>query len=273
MNRFGAMQGRLVPPEGGRLQSFPREGWRDEFERASSAGLDYIEWIYDGYGADVNPLLTPAGRREMIARCNAAGVKIVALCADYYMERPLLPNADARDDLRRLLPMCREVGVERVVLPFVDNSALSDNQTGCAIDFLNQAAVWARELGIELHLETSLPPGRFAALLAELPADTVKVNYDSGNSASLGYPPADEFAALGSRIGSVHIKDRVLGGGTVPLATGSADFASLFTELRRIQYARDFTLQVARGEPGDEVAWARRNVDFVRRHWPDGGAA
>ena len=37
----------------------------------------------------------------------------------------------------------------------------------------------------------------------------IKVNYDSGNSASLGYDPTDEFAAYGERVGSVHIKDRV----------------------------------------------------------------
>ena len=44
---FGIMQGRLVPPEGGRYQSIPRERWRDEFPRAQAAGIGYIEWIVD----------------------------------------------------------------------------------------------------------------------------------------------------------------------------------------------------------------------------------
>ena len=50
---------------------------------------------------------------------------------------------------------------------------------------------------MELHLETSLNPQRFAELLAKVPHPMLKVNYDSGNSSSLGYHPRDEFAAYG----------------------------------------------------------------------------
>jgi hexulose-6-phosphate isomerase len=89
------------------------------------------------------------------------------------------------------------------------------------------------------------------------------VNYDSGNSASLGYRPRDEFAAYGARVGSVHIKDRRRGGGTVPLGTGDTDFPALFDCLRAAGYRGDFILQAARGRPGDEVAWATANRSFV----------
>ena len=40
----GIMQGRLVPPVDGRIQAFPAENWKDEFELASDAGLACIEW-------------------------------------------------------------------------------------------------------------------------------------------------------------------------------------------------------------------------------------
>jgi hexulose-6-phosphate isomerase len=91
----------------------------------------------------------------------------------------------------------------------------------------------------------------------------LKVNYDSGNSASLGYEPTDEFAAYGTRVGSVHIKDRVNGGGTVPLGSGNTNFKALFECLGELGYSGDFVLQVARGTRGDEVAWARSNRDYV----------
>jgi hexulose-6-phosphate isomerase len=93
----------------------------------------------------------------------------------------------------------------------------------------------------------------------------LKANYDSGNSASLGYRPADEFAAYGQQIGSIHIKDRVRGGGTVPLGTGSADFDCLFECIRKVGYAGDYILQVAREVPGNEVIWAAQNRQFVER--------
>jgi hexulose-6-phosphate isomerase len=91
----------------------------------------------------------------------------------------------------------------------------------------------------------------------------LKANYDSGNSASLGYDVRQELAAYGNRIGSVHIKDRIRGGGTVPLGTGNADLPALFTELAATEYAGDFVLQVARELPGNEIAWARQNREWV----------
>ena len=61
---------------------------------------------------------------------------------------------------------------------------------------------------IELHLETSLAPAEFVKLLDRMPHPKLKVNYDSGNSSSLGYAPptssphmATGSAAFTSRIG------------------------------------------------------------------------
>jgi L-ribulose-5-phosphate 3-epimerase len=156
------------------------------------------------------------------------------------------------------------MAMNRMVLPFVDASRIdSDAERDHIIAVLERVLPVAEETGIELHLETSLSPSRFADLLARLPHPMLKVNYDSGNSASLGYHPRDEFAAYGERVGSVHIKDRVRGGGTVPLMTGDTDFETLFECLRKVGYDRDFVLQVARGTAGDEVSWARANRAFV----------
>ena len=63
--RIAIMQGRLVPPENGTIQCFPRERWADEFARAAQAGLDAIEWIHDAHGEEVNPLLHDLGLRRM----------------------------------------------------------------------------------------------------------------------------------------------------------------------------------------------------------------
>ena len=68
-------------------------------------------------------------------------------------------------------------------------------------------------------------------------------------------------------MGSVHIKDRLLGASTVPLGTGDADFPALIEGLKKVAYKGDFILQVARGASGDEVAWARQNREFVLNHF------
>jgi len=263
------MQGRLVPPTEDRIQCFPRERWRDEFALAAAAGLTAIEWIYDLHGADVNPVASDDGLARMKTLSTQHNVMVRSLCADYFMDKPLLRASpkeleERLETLLWLLRRCALMAMNRMVLPFVDASRIdSDAERDHIIAVLERVLPVAEETGIELHLETSLSPSRFADLLARLPHPMLKVNYDSGNSASLGYHPGDEFAAYGERVGSVHIKDRVRGGGTVPLMTGDADFETLFECLKKVGYDRDFVLQVARGTVGDEVSWARRNREFV----------
>jgi L-ribulose-5-phosphate 3-epimerase len=267
VTQIGIMQGRLVPPEQGRLQSFPRSRWRDEFAYAACVPFSYIEWIWDGYGAGVNPLTDDSQLLQLKAAIASTGIQVRSVCADYLMEKPLLHCPESLQALRSLLARSGCLGVKRIVLPFVDNSAVRPQDLDSVISLLTDVADDARNTGIEIHLETSLPPAQFAGMLQQLPASVFKVNYDSGNSAALGYKSVEEFAAIGDRIGSVHIKDRVLGGSSVPLGTGDADFGCLFDGLRQLDYSGDFTLQVARGDPGDEIAWAKKNLEFLSRYW------
>ncbi len=255
------MQGRLGAPEAGRFQSFPRQGWRLEIARAAEIGLRGIEWIYDLFGEGANPLETSEGREELRGLLAQHEVAVVSICADYFMDRPMLrcsqaENAELLDRLHWLLGICPEMGVGRVVLPFVDASRIRDEtERDQVVADLRQVLPQAERYGIELHLETDLAPQAFRELLDLLDHPLVKVNYDAGNSASLGYRPADEFAAYGARVGSVHIKDRRLGATTVPLGQGDTDFHSLREQLIQYDYRGDFVLQVARGEAGDEPRW------------------
>jgi hexulose-6-phosphate isomerase len=259
------MQGRLVPPVDGRIQCFPRSNWADEFELAARAGLNCIEWIYDEYGADANPIGSDQGIESMLERSESTGVQVVSMCADYFMDWPLIRASGEQLDERLavldwLMEQGKRLGIERIVLPFVDASRIeTEGELQQVATSLGRALPRAEASNIELHLETSLEPDRFADLLARLPADRVKVNYDIGNSASLGYDPRQEFGAYGDRVGSVHIKDRQRGGGTVPLGDGDADIPAVFECLADRGYSGDYVLQVARDAPGDEVRWAIRN--------------
>ena len=265
MQRIAIMQGRLLPPQDGRFQCFPRDCWREEFPRAAAAGLNAIEWIYDLHGADVNPLGSDSGIEEMQALARQHKIDVVSVCADYFMDRPFVTASPAEftelaSHLVWLLNRCRLVGITRIVLPFVDASRIeTPAQETQVVEMLWDVLPHAANAGVEIHLETSLGPEDFAALLAKLPHPMLKVNYDSGNSASLGYDVRCELAAYGPRIGSVHIKDRVRGGGTVPLGQGDADIPALLSGLAAIAYRGDFVLQVARGTAGEEVTWARQN--------------
>ena len=271
---IGIMQGRMVPPSDGRFQCFPRQRWADEFEFCAQAGISAIEWIYDLHGADVNPIASDAGISAMQQLSARYKVAVRSVCADYFMDLPLVrvdgvELSQRIEVLRWLMQRCQALPIQRIVLPFVDASAIEDEaDIDRVVAVLDTLGDTMQNSGIELHLETALGPVQFAALLERVRHPMVKVNYDSGNSASLGYAPREEFAAYGLRVGSVHIKDRVRGGGTVALGSGDADFDGLFASMVAVQYSGDIVLQVARGEPGDEVAWTRANCTFVNQRWP-----
>ena len=274
---FAIMQGRLVPPEGGRFQAFPCERWRDEFVLAAQARLNAIEWIFDLYGEDANPLISDSGISEILALSQQTGIAVRSLCADYFMDKPFLRTTESErrqliQKMEWLLSRCKLLGIRRIVIPFVDNSRIEDRgEEAQALSILRTILPAAEINGVELHLETSLGPQAFASLLERCPHPLVRANYDSGNSASLGYRVHEEFAAYGHRIGSIHIKDRLRNPdgsiATKPLGQGSANFDDVFGCMRRINYAGNLTLQVARGESGDEVNWMREQLAFVKRYW------
>jgi hexulose-6-phosphate isomerase len=268
--KLGIMQGRLVPPEPERFQSFPRRRWRDEFALAAAAGLDTIEWIYDAYGEDVNPLGSDAGIEQMQALSTEHGVGVESVCADWFMDFPVVRIDEAEaslrwERLRWLMERCAKLGINRIVVPFVDASSIqTSTDKDQVVSGIRALSGPIDQLNVEIHLETSLAPEPFASLLSDIGHRRVKVNYDSGNSASLGYNPATELAQYGGSVGSVHIKDRRLHGGTVPLGEGDADFSGLFSALAAVDYRGDFILQVARDTEGEELEWARANADKAR---------
>ena len=282
---YGIMQGRLAPPEDGRFQSFPRKSWREEFARARAAGLDYIEWIHDAYGEAkdpatgriCNPIFTPEGLAEFDALKAEHNIATTALCGDWFMDVPLIRCSPAERDRREkhlhtLIPIAQRIGATKIVLPFVDNPKINgEYEKQTVIEILKRALPIAVDHNIELHLEADFGPAEFAAFLERIPHPALKVNWDSGNSSGLGYIATEEFAAYGSRIGSVHIKDRYRkpegGIETRPLGTGSANFDDVFTALRSIDYPGGVTLQVARGADNDEVNFIKTQLEFVKRYW------
>lgn len=269
----GIMQGRLLPSFEKRFQAFPADGWRDEFPRAQAAGLDCIEWIYEEPHEADNPMGSEAGQAALRALVEQTGVAVRSICADYYMTARLLDD-EARavnahvDHLRWLIGQAGRFGIRYMVLPFVDSSSLKGPEARAALPgVLRSVLDTAEAASVELHLETDLPPGSFRDLLAALNHPLVKANYDIGNSASLGYAPEEELTLLAPWLGSVHVKDRVKGGGTVPLGTGNADLPTCFRLIRAAGFDRWYILQAARAaEVGeDEVALAARNRCFVER--------
>ncbi len=243
---FGVMQGRLSTQTERGYQAFPWETWENEFYIAADRNLEHIEWVLDSWRVSDNPLLTKT--KAVVDKTVATGVNVVSICADYLMDQPLdVSEREAWNVLQRLVAVMYELSAKWLVVPCVDQSSLRDSQS--MQRFVKAASPLAEALagtGIRVSLETDLGPSEFAGLLADLDPAVFGVNYDIGNSASLGYSHSEEFDAYGDRITLVHIKDRAKGGGSVPLGQGDANIPEVIDHLRFLKFNGPVTMQVFR---------------------------
>ncbi len=267
MNNIGVIQGRLLPKYKGRYQAHPAGYWMDEFKIASKLNLNLIEFILDFDDAENNPLLKEGGINEIKLISDNTGVTVKTICADYFMEAPLHSNdnlisKESQQIMVRLLESAKQLKVTDIIIPCVDQSTLTNKK---AVDRfvkkLTPLLKIAEKYNINFSLETDLGPKPFIELLNRFNSNRVTVNYDIGNSASLGYDPVEELNAYGDRITDIHIKDRELNGGPVVLGQGNADFETFFKKLKEFNYKGPFIMQAYRDEEGLNIF--KEQLDWV----------
>jgi hexulose-6-phosphate isomerase len=264
--QIGIMQGRLSPRIDGKIQAYPAKTWQREFQIAKEIGYSSIEWIIEK-PFEVNALMSKSGIQEINQVITDTGVKIDYVCADVFMQQPLVRmSQQTREEnkkyLTNILLNAKEVGAIGVEIPFVDSSSIkNENEKIELILCMQDAFGLAKEIELKVSLETDLNPTSFKDLLERINLEHVQANYDIGNSASLGFNPIEEIKAFGNRILNVHVKDRILGGATVPLGAGNSDIKLVFQKLNEIGYSGGITMQAARGE--DDVAVAKEQLSYT----------
>ena len=266
--KIGVMQGRLLPKIDGRYQAHPVDKWQDEFLIASDLGLSFIEFILDFDHFESNPLMSSDRCAQIFDLSQKTGVLVKTVCADYFMEAPLHSrNKNTASTSRKVLEIlifnASKIGVTDIVLPLVDQSSVSEPELRKRfVETFKPIVKMLNDANINICLETDLPPVEFAELIANLGSNKITVNYDIGNSASLGYSPADEFLMYGTRISDVHIKDRIFGGLSVPLGDGDADFHAVLRGLAQVNYTGPLIMQAYRDELGIDIF--TKQLDWLR---------
>jgi len=250
--KVGYMQGRLSPLVDGKIQAFPWDHWQSEFPLAQKLRIDAMEWTLDQEDLYKNPLMSDAGQKEIQSLCEKHDVYIPSLTGDCFMHAPYWKHNGERrrslqNDLKNIIQSCSNLGIKFIVMPLVDaGSVESDKQEKILLNHLEEITPFMKTCNVQIVFESDLEPQPLKEFIAKLPEDSFGINYDSGNSAALGYNPTEEFSAYGNRVLNVHIKDRLLGANTVALGTGNTDFDAVFKGLASIDYKGNLILQTAR---------------------------
>lgn len=252
------MQGRFSPIKKGKIQEFPRDNWRGEFAIAVKNGFALMEWVVEQVRLEDNPLMTRSGRMEIKNLCSEHGLGIPSVTCDNFIQEPFYKAAGDRrrkllDDFRDIVISCGETGIKKIVVPLVDKGSIEnrvqEEQLQRGLEYVSEAL---SNSGCMIAFESDLKPMELGKFIKTMDERLFGINYDIGNSASLGYDHEEELKEYANRIINVHVKDRKLGGTTVPLGQGDADLPEVLRALEGYGYDGNYILQTARSQEGDD---------------------
>ena len=240
-----------------------------EFAVAQEIGFTCVELLVREGDVNRHPIWSDKGIKHLKVLSSRYQVGIPSVCADHFKLGELnSPDRDTRrrgvDVLCHLVEQSAQLGIERILIPFFDAAEIkSERDKAFVIESLMECLPQAQRYGLHLSLETMLPAKETLELVHRFDHPSLKVYYDIGNAAALGFDIRDELQQLGPWISGVHLKDRKYLGSNVPMGTGDVDFVVGFQALRAIPYQGPFILETTMGD--NPLEYARRHLAFVRR--------
>lgn len=271
---IGLMQGRTLPRYKGLYQAFPLNYWEAEFFIAKELGFTHIEFVVDYADYLKSPLFSKQGIEKIKEISLKSGIFVSSICADYFMAAPLHFeefHQESLSSLETLIESAAELGAKDLVIPCVDQSSVTNKEQEERLrKSLVDVLPLAQAKGIFINLEADFAPKRFADFLSSVNSSFLKVNYDIGNSASLGFNPEEEFEFYGDKISDLHIKDRTRGGGSVLLGTGDANFPLVFSLLKKYDFKGNIVMQASRAESyQNEIPHLLKQKEFITPYVKD----
>ena len=269
-SRIGIMQGRLSKPLNGRIQSFPKNSWENEFYLAKDIGFKLIEWVLDE-NIKGNPIVNKEHFSKIRMIKKKTGIDINSICCDYFMTNSLSKNSKSfKEENLKILNFlieesCPLNNIKIIDLPLMGKESLKKKQI--ADEYKNLLLKLEKKIldnNLMIALETDLNPNELKDFLKNFSKNVVTVNYDMGNSAFWEFEAKQEFLCYGEMISNVHIKDCTPKDYTVQLGDGNVNFNEIFLLLKKNNYKSDFILQGARGK--DDFQVAKKQFQFAKKY-------
>ena len=268
--KFLVVQGRTLKQTKNKIQYFPID-WKNEFPILSKLSFDGIEWIYDKYSESTNPLLSQTGQSEMVTISKQFNIELENIVFDRFISDPFLQKDSSLQEqnitkLSNLIQHSSDVGFKRIIFPLVDKNKInSDKELSTLIKIFKEKIIENLDSqNIEIHFETSLPVKEEMLIVNELNHEKIKICFDMGNSASMGFDSKNVINTLDSNLGSVHIKERKLNGVSTPLGQGDVKFFDVFESLKEINFCGPMTFQVYRDKNSNEISILKDSLTFIK---------
>lgn len=267
---IGILQGRLTKQKK-KIQQFPTNNWKKEFKSVEKLKVHYLEWTVDNYGFNTNPLNLKDEHKKIKHLCKVNRIKINSVTADFFMEQPFWKKKNKiyyLNKIKKLINNCSLLNIRFIILPLVDNSSIkSFKQQKEIMQDLKKLSPILKKKKVEILFESDFNPKKLLKFIKSFKHPLFGINYDSGNSASLGFKVSDEFNLYGKYIRNIHIKDRKKNGPSVRLGKGDVKFTDLFQQIKKIKYKGKFIIQSARSKvKGGDMQEMQLNLKFLEKY-------
>lgn len=261
--KIGFMQGRLVDSEKmNRIQYFPSKNWKHEIKLMKLTNFEIMEWTINSENINKNHLYNKIKNKELISFLKNQKINIPSVTCDFFMQEPFFKNKKFKHSLlklKKVISLSKNIGIKYIILPLVDFSSIENvYQEKFLINELKKLTPY---LGKDQNIlfEIDYPPNKILDFIRKF-NNKFGINYDTGNSASLGYSLEEEKKYF-KYVKNIHIKDRLFRGHTVRPGNGDYDFKKFFSYLKKIKYNKNLILQTARAK--DNIKEILINKKFV----------
>lgn len=267
-NNLGIMQGRLVNSPNKKIQCFPAKEWKKEFGLANRNNFRLIEWTVNRHNLYLNPLLHLNKLKEIQKEKKKFNIRIDSLTCDYFMETAffLEKNNSKREkiikNLKKLVKHSQFLNIKFFIIPLVDRTSIKSKAHENQIIKLTKKFLPLIKKNAFILFETDYKPNKIRNFIKKFNNSKVRINYDTGNSASLGFS-FDEEKKYYDLIKNVHIKDRKFKGKTVRLGLGNAKLKKIINFFKKKKYKGNFILQTARNKQNFHIHEINLNRDYI----------
>ena len=245
------LQGRLSSPELG-YQETPAD-WKREFSLLESAGLSSIEWVITKKQMFNNPFFND----------DLSVYPVSVVCADHVIDERVFEKGFFFDHVFPVCEMSQEWGVKAVAIPLLEASEVNTQEKkDRIIENLIDCCDAFKDLDINIEAETD------ADTLLDIVSshENLKVTYDTGNLTALNVDHDLYIDKVYDKITNIHLKDRSYNyGSSKRYSEGDTDFDLIFKKLASLNYNGIFTLQMARGDNGNELSHVKDIAKIFRR--------
>ena len=198
INNLGIMQGRLVNSPNKKIQCFPAKEWKKEFKIANRNNFRLIEWTVNQYNLYVNPLLHLNKLKEIQKEKKKFNIKIDSLTCDYFMETAFfleknnLKKERIIKNLKKLIKHSQILDIKFFIIPLVDKASIKSKMHENQVTKLIKKFLPLIKKNAFILFETDYKPNKIRNFIKKYNTPKVKINYDIGNSASLGFSFEEE---------------------------------------------------------------------------------